>query len=451
MQLRTRKVVDRAFTGLGVFSIGLVAATLIVLLGPIVVRGLGAFFFSATIEHRRVQLDVFGHGDATAIDGEWIAVQAARQPVYDAMTAFENQLETQFRGRERREYRELYAEFKDALRELFGPLPGEKEPQLLRNQYGPTRWDRAQVKAHHVLYREEWDYSDPTKMGVAIDVPRIDDFRGTALEPAFAYLAQPANLQATMAPQFTFYWRFLTNDSEDAHFFGGIWGEVLGTLYLTIGAILFAVPMGVISAIYLVEYAGENWVISMLRTCISTLAGVPSIVFGLFGLAFFINTMHVSQSPSVLAGSLTLALLILPVVIRASEEAIKAVPHTYKEAALSVGASRWRTIVTVILPAALPGILTGIVISMGRAAGETAPIIFTAAVAAYHVITPVETLTHPTRALPWGVYNLCSEHPEAGELRHVQYGMVLTLVALVLMLNGAAIIMRARIARKLTG
>ena len=116
--------------------------------------------------------------------------------------------------------------------------------------------------------------------------------------------------------------------------------------------------------------------LGVLRTFINTLAGVPSIVFGLFGLAFFINTMHVSPSKSVLAGSMTLALLILPMVIRASEEAIRAVPQTYKEASLSLGASKWRAVLTVILPASLPGVLTGIVISMGRAAGETAPIIF---------------------------------------------------------------------------
>ena len=172
---------------------------------------------------------------------------------------------------------------------------------------------------------------------------------------------------------------------------------------------------------------------------------MPSIVFGLFGLAFFINTLHVSPSKSVLAGSLTLALLILPTVIRASEEAIRAVPHTYKEAALSLGASKWRTIVTVVLPAALPGILTGIVISMGRAAGETAPIIFTAAVSVGRPLQVWETLTQPTPALPWNIYNLATEHQAVDEIRHVQYGMVLTLVLLVLLLNVAAIVLRARI------
>jgi phosphate transport system permease protein len=209
--------------------------------------------------------------------------------------------------------------------------------------------------------------------------------------------------------------------------------------------------MGVISAIYLVEYAGEGRLVSTLRTFISTLAGVPSIVFGLFGLAFFINTMGVSHSKSVLAGSLTLGLLVLPVVIRSSEEAIRAVPRTYKEAALSLGASRWRTVLTVLLPAALPGILTGIVISMGRAAGETAPIIFTAAVSVGRPVTLAQTLTHPTPALPWNIYNLCTEHEAVDEIRHVQFGMVLTLVAIVLTLNVVAVVLRARISRKLRG
>ena len=189
----------------------------------------------------------------------------------------------------------------------------------------------------------------------------------------------------------------------------------------------------------------------MIRICISTLAGVPSIVFGLFGLAFFLNTIGVSESKSVLAGALTLALLILPTIIRSSEEAIKAVPNSYKEAALGLGAGRWHTIMTIILPAALPGILTGMVISMGRAAGETAPIIFTAAVSIGAPIALMETLTQPTPALPWNIYNLCTEHEAVDEIRHVQFGMVFTLIAIVLLLNLIAIIMRARISKKLRG
>ena len=165
----------------------------------------------------------------------------------------------------------------------------------------------------------------------------------------------------------------------------------------------------------------------------------------------FINTLHVSPSKSVLAGSLTLALLVLPTIIRASEEAIRAVPKTYREAALSLGASKWRMVATVVLPAALPGILTSIVLSMGRAAGETAPIIFTAAVSVGHALHPGQVFTNPTPALPWNIYNLATEHEAAEQIRHVQFGMVLTLVALVLVLNTTAIVLRARIAKKLKG
>jgi phosphate transport system permease protein len=214
---------------------------------------------------------------------------------------------------------------------------------------------------------------------------------------------------------------------------------------------LSAVPLGVIAAIYFQEYAKAGAALSFMRSCVNTLAGVPSVVFGLFGLAFFINTLQVSPGKSVLAGALTLALLVLPTVIRASEEAIAAVPRTYKEAALALGAGQWRTIRTVILPAALPGILTGTVISMGRAAGETAPIIFTAAVSVGRLIRPAELLTQPTPALSWNLYNICTEHEAVDEIRHVQYGMAATLVVIVLILNLTAIVIRARVARKLKG
>lgn len=448
MQLGTRKMIDRSFTGLGLMSILLVAAALVVLLLPIGVRGARAFAFRGTIEHRRLTLEHFRRGAAAALEAEWAQAQAARQPVYDWIAQFERELPSHPPAR-RREYRAELDELKGHLQVLLGPPPGAERPVMVRNQYGQTRWDRAQVKLKHLLLVEEWDYSDPTQMGQRVLRPRVTHFEGTALEPLFAYVE--THVDEMLRPRWTLYWRFLFDNSLDAHFFGGIWPEVLGTLYLTIGAVLFAVPMGVISAIYLVEYAKEGWLVGLLRSCISTLAGVPSIVFGLFGLAFFINTISVSPSKSVLAGSLTLAALILPLVIRASEEAIRAVPQTYKEAALSCGASRWRTILTVILPAALPGILTGIVISMGRAAGETAPIIFTAAFSIGPALKFWETFNQGTPALPWNIYSLATEHQAVDEIRHVQYGMVLTLVLLVLFLNGAAIILRARISRQLTG
>jgi|GEM_PF-67762 len=321
-------------------------------------------------------------------------------------------------------------------------------------KYGRTRWDkRTLYHVNHLLYREEMFYpvdeDGNTGMGEVKLVPRSQDFAGTPLEPFFTSFEQDA--RSILRPRFTCYWRFLFDPSKDSHMLGGIWAEILGTFYLTLGAMLFAVPLGVIAAIYLTEYAPEGRVVSLLRTFISTLAGVPSIVFGLFGLAFFINTLKVSSGRSVLAGSMTLAILILPTIIRAGEEALRAVPHTYKEAALSLGAGKWRTITSVVLPAAMPGILTGIVISMGRAAGETAPIIFTAAISFGETIHLRELFTSGTRVLSWNIYNLASEHPAVEEIRHVQYGMVMVLIGLVVLLNLAAIILRARIAKKLRG
>lgn len=448
MNLKTRKLLDAAFSGIGLVAIAAMGTALVLVLAPIVWRGIQAFAFHGTVEHRRVMMEQFGRGDAATLDAELQATATAREPIYAMMTAFEAALDAMPRA-ERRPYRAAYREVQTAITELLGPAPGQKKPVLLRQQYGQTRWDRAQLKLHEALYEQTWDYSNPDAMGVQVETPRVDAFRGTPLEPLFAHLE--THLADMLRPRFTFYPQFITDTSRDAHLFGGIWPEVLGTIYLTLGAMLFAVPMGVVAAIYLCEYARETRFVGFLRVCISTLAGVPSIVFGLFGLAFFLNTVGVSNSKSVLAGALTLSLLILPTIIRSSEEAIRAVPRSYKEAALGLGAGRWRTVTTVVLPAALPGILTGIVLGMGRAAGETAPIIFTAAVSVGAPLALHETLTQPTPALSWNIYNLSTEHEAVDEIRHVQYGMVLTLVAIVLLLNLGAILLRARISKKLRG
>jgi phosphate transport system permease protein len=514
MRLSTRKLLDRAFTGVGVFAIAWMAVALAAILLPIFRRGAGAFVFRATIEHRRQMLELFNRGDEEALHREMEQAQAARQPLLDSIRAYQAaqaaQVDAAIAGVERmsrrpdflgrrleralqrlraltglneqvdllvrieREIRleslpettvELdrileiatriasetrgYAEVMDGLRQLLGPLPDDRERVMPREQYGQARWDRALVKQRQLLFAETWDYTDGAAMGRIVRTPRKDQFAGTALYGLFEHVE--SNLEAMLRPRWTFYGRFLTDPSVDAHFFGGIGPETLGTFYLTIGAILFAVPLGIVAGIYFAEYARPGRVVSLLRSCVSTLAGVPSIVFGLFGLAFFINTIHVSPSKSVLAGALTLGLLVLPTVIRAAEEAILAVPRAYKEAAMALGAGRWRTVLTVILPAALPGILTGIVISMGRAAGETAPIIFTAAVSVGHGLNLLEVFRNPTPALSWNIYNLATEHEAVDEIRHVQYGMVTTLVALVLCLNLLAIWMRARVSRKLKG
>jgi phosphate transport system permease protein len=446
VRLETRKILDRSFAGSGVLAIALMAAALLVLLAPIFIRGAGAICFTATVEHRRLMLEKFERGNRARVEAEIEAARSAREPVYRMIAEFERGLEAGAPA-EKRRYAKPLQELKKALHALLGPAPGALRPMLMRDQYGQTRWDRAQVKLAHVLYREEWDYSNRARSGVKILKPRAEEFAGTPVEGLFPYLER--NLDRMLLPRRTVYWQFLTDESFDSHFFGGIWPEILGTFYLTIGAMFFAVPMGLIAAIYLTEYARQGRIISFLRTCISTLAGVPSIVFGLFGLAFFINTLKVSSSKSVLAGSMTLALMVLPTVIRAAEEAIRAVPGTYKEAALSLGAGRWHAVWTIMLPAALPGILTGIVISMGRAAGETAPIIFTAAVSVGKPLAFWQVFSQPTPALSWNIYNLATEHEAMDEIRHVQYGLVLILVSLVLALNLGAIILRARMAKRL--
>ena len=448
MNLSTRKLLDKSFSGLGLSSIALMGITLILILAPIIWNGSKAYIFKGTIEHRKVMFDHFDRGNYDKLAIEKSNINTARNFIYQSLDNFDEELKL-MDSSERRKYRSEYREFKKQIKELLGPSPTDRKPVLIRQQYGQNRWDRTLIKLHEILYIQEWDYSNPDSMGELVERPRIEEYRGTALEAIFPYLEN--NIESMMLPKWTFYWQFLTDKSKDAHIFGGIWPEVLGTIYLTLGAMLFALPLGIIAAIYLCEYSKDGKIISLIRICISTLAGVPSIVFGLFGLAFFLNTIQVSESKSVLAGALTLSLLILPTIIRSSEEAIMAVPRSYKEGALGLGASRWKTVITIILPAALPGILTGTVISMGRAAGETAPIIFTAAVSVGAPITLLGTLTDPTPALPWNIYNLCTEHEAVDEIRHVQYGMVFTLVAIVLLLNLVAITMRAKISKKLRG
>lgn len=446
MRLTLRKILDHLFSCSAYTAVAVLIFFLMLVLGPIFVKGAGAYLFQGTIEYRRLMADQFGRGDEAALQLEWCEVQRSRKPIYAAVADFEKELDALPAAR-RKVLKPAFKQVKEGLAILLGPAPNTPLPALIRRIYGQTRWERAQMKVADVLFEETWDYSG--KEGKKVLVPRQPLFEGTALAPIFPLLRN--ELATLLMPRWTFYPQFLWDSSIDAHFFGGIGTEVMGTLYLALGAMLVAVPLGVVAAIYFQEYAKEGPILAFLRSCVNTLAGVPSVVFGLFGLAFFINTMQVSPGKSVLAGALTLALLVLPTVIRASEEAIAAVPRTYKEAALSLGAGQWRTILTVVLPAALPGILTGVVISMARAAGETAPIIFTAAVSVGPVVRPSELLTHATPALSWNLYNICTEHEAVDEIRHVQYGMAMTLVLIVLVLNLAAILLRANVARKLKG
>ena len=448
MNLGTRKILDRSFTAVGITSILLMAAALLVVVVPIFSGGIGAIFFKGTIEHRKIQYNEFEKGSRKVIDRQIAEVTPYRQEVYRILDAFEADMET-MEPAKKRDYLSKYKKVRDIVAHLLGPIPGDPEPILLRYQYGTTRWEKAEESLHDLMFVTKWDYSNPEEMAKQYFVPRADEFAGTALAALFPYMEK--NLDKMLLPEQTFYWGFLTERSLDAHIFGGIWAEIQGTFFLAVGAMLFAFPLGVIAAIYFTEYARENFFTSVLRSANSTLAGVPSIVFGLFGLAFFINTIKVSDSKSVLAGSLTLAIMILPTIIRAAEEAILSVPRAYKEASMGLGSTKWRTILTVILPAALPGIITGGIISLGRAAGETAPIIFTAAVSVGATIGVADVFTQPTPALSWNIYNLASEHEAANEIRHVQYGMVLSLISIVLLLNLSAILLRARVSKKLKG
>ncbi len=343
----------------------------------------------------------------------------------------------------REEYAELLREVRIAMTNLFGPRPDQPNPPLAEHQYGATRWDLVQRDVRFVLYDEQWVQTTPGQPMQKTLIPRKEQFAGTELEGMFDQIER--NLKSLFRPRVRIYWQYFIDDSTPGHFFGGVGPEILGTLLLTSLAMLAAIPLGIISAAYLVEYGGDTRMIRIIRTCINTLAGVPSIVFGLFGLAFFVM---VFGRPCILAAAMTLALLVLPVIIRASEEAIRAVPLTYKEASLSLGAGRFRTFMTVILPAAMPGILTGIILSLSRAAGETAPILFTGAV----FLGPVpRSLFDSTRALPYGVHGIATGDKVGMTMPHQQYGMVMALILLVLLLNFLAIGIRWKVSKKLRG
>jgi len=239
-------------------------------------------------------------------------------------------------------------------------------------------------------------------------------------------------------------WTFLSEPPMDSMTRGGILPCIVGTLCLCLGAMVFAFPIGVASAIYLQEYARPGRLLRLIRLGINNLAGVPSVVFGLFGLAFFV--VWLKFGVSLLAGALTLGAMSLPVIIGASEEALRAVPATYREASLALGATKWQTIYRVVLPTGLPGILTGAILGVSRAAGETAPIMFTAAV----FFTPrlPSSVFDAIMALPYHIYVLATAGTEIERTRPLQYGTALVLMALVLGMNLVAIVMRYRIRRK---
>lgn len=238
-------------------------------------------------------------------------------------------------------------------------------------------------------------------------------------------------------------WTFLTDVPRMGMTKGGIFPAIVGTLYLTIGAVLFAFPLGVLAAIYLVEYAKEGWFLSMIRTAISTLAGVPSIIYGLFGLTVFVIIFKFGVS--ILSGSLTLGIMVLPIIIKASEEAIKAVPDDFREASYALGATKRETIIKVVIPTALPNILTGAIVSVGRAAGETAPILFTAAT--FYTRKLPKSIFNEVMALPYHIYALMTEGTKPEYQVPIAYGTAVVLLGLVLTISAIAIIIRYRMRR----
>ncbi len=240
-------------------------------------------------------------------------------------------------------------------------------------------------------------------------------------------------------------WTFLTQAPIDSMTAGGILPCIVGTLCLSMGSIAVALPIGVASAIYLHEYARPGRMMRIIRLGINNLAGVPSVVFGLFGLAFFVTWLKFGIS--ILSGALTLGAMTLPVIICAAEEALRAVPQTYREASLALGATKWQTIYRVVLPAALPGILTGAILGISRAAGETAPIMFTAAV--FFSPNLPTSIFSKIMALPYHIYVLATAGTEIDQTRHLQYGTALVLIVLVLGMNLFAILYRSRLRRRM--
>ncbi|MCM8801026.1 MAG: phosphate ABC transporter permease PstA [Candidatus Omnitrophica bacterium] len=237
-------------------------------------------------------------------------------------------------------------------------------------------------------------------------------------------------------------WKFLTDIPREGMRQGGIFPAIVGTLYLVLGAISFALPIGLMSAIYLSEYAKDNFFSRLIKLAIVNLAGVPSVVYGLFGLALFV--VFFKFGASILSGSLTLGIMILPIIITASREALESVPYHFREVSWSLGASKWQTIRYLVLPNAISGILTGIILGLGRAAGETAPILFT--VAAFYLPQLPKSIFDQVMALPYHLYVISTQVPNVEE--KLRYGTALVLLMIVLFMNLVAIIIRYKFRKK---
>jgi len=236
-------------------------------------------------------------------------------------------------------------------------------------------------------------------------------------------------------------WTFLTSGPSMGGREGGIFPAIIGTFYLMLGTVLFALPVGMLAAVYLTEYARQNWLTRIINLAIVNLAGVPSIVYGLFGLGFFVMLLHFGMS--ILSASLTLACQALAMMITASREALLTVPKEYREASLAVGATKWQTIRHVVIPEAMPGIITGAILAMSRAAGETAPIL--AVGAAFFLPTLPTSPFDQFMALAYHLYTVAANVP--GVSKVTIWGVALVLVAVVLAFDLGAIIIRLRVRR----
>jgi len=237
-------------------------------------------------------------------------------------------------------------------------------------------------------------------------------------------------------------WEFVSQAPRNGMRAGGILPAIIGTVVLVIGTLLFSLPLGVLSAIYLVEYARDTWFTRLMKLSVVNLSGIPSIVYGLFGFTLFVVFLHLGTS--ILAGCLTLAIMSLPVIITATKEALEAVPASYREISLSLGATHWQTVRHCVLPYAIPGILTGTVLSLSRAAGETAPILFT--VAAFYLPRLPRSVFDQVMALPYHLYVISTQVPNMPLA--ISFATGLVLIALVFLMNLVSIVLRAHFRKR---
>ena len=233
-------------------------------------------------------------------------------------------------------------------------------------------------------------------------------------------------------------WEFLSAVPRDGMRAGGILPAIIGTFYLTLGTAVFSVPLGIAAAIYLSEYAPDNRLTRLIRIAIINLSGIPSVVYGLFGLGLFV--LFLQFGTSILAASLTLSIMTLPVIISTAEEALRAVPQAFRTVSISLGATQWQTIRRIVLPQALPGIITGVILGLERAAGETAPILFTGA--AFFLPRLPNSPFDATMALPYHLFVISTQVPEMPI--KIQYGTALVLLVFVLSMNLIATAIRSR-------